>query len=75
MKHIIEKRLSSFGIDEFSISNGELIAAALLAGFKCKECSKKNCNVYFNMQQKSFEQTFHVQNLKYYGCNDARDKK
>ena len=59
MKNIIEGQLINLGVDEFYISNGELIAAALLAGFKIKQCSHPKWHVYFNMQQKSFEQTFH----------------
>lgn len=54
IKHIIERSLLTFGIDETYVSNGELIVAAIIAGFNFSPCNPyEGLNVYFNMQGKS----------------------
>ena len=54
IKHLLEKSRSSLGINESSISNGELITAALMTGFECKPI-KDSPNVYFNMAHESLK--------------------
>ena len=54
IKHICEKNFKSQKFGDTSISNGELITAALLAGFECKPI-KDSPNVYFNMAQESIK--------------------
>jgi len=54
IKHIVERSLSSFNIEGTYVSNGELIIAASIAGFKFTPCSPyEGLSVYFNMQKKS----------------------
>lgn len=56
IKHIIERSLSKYGFYEDYVSNGELITAAILAGFKFSQNSQHSgFNVYFNMSQKSLK--------------------
>lgn len=57
IKHFIEQSLYAFGIDECYLSNGELIVAAIVAGFNFRPCSQEaySLNAYFNMQKKSLE--------------------
>ena len=54
IKHIVERSLSSFNIEGTYVSNGELIIAASIAGFKFTPCNPyEGLSVYFNMQKKS----------------------
>ena len=54
IKHIVERSLSSFNIEGTYVSNGELIIAASIAGFKFTPCIPyEGLSVYFNMQKKS----------------------
>lgn len=55
IKHIIERSLKSFGINENYVSNGELIVAAIVSGFNFRPCTSQytGLSVYFNMLQKS----------------------
>lgn len=54
IKHVCEKNFKSQEFGDISISNGDLITAALLAGFECKPI-KDSPNVYFNMAQESIK--------------------
>ena len=57
IKHFIERSLHMFGINDSYLSNGELIVAAIIAGFNFRPCSQDtySLNAYFNMQKKSLE--------------------
>jgi len=54
IKHICEKNFKPQEFDDTSISNGELITAALMAGFECKP-TKDSPSVYFNMAYDSLK--------------------
>jgi hypothetical protein len=47
LKHVLEKCLETY------ISNGELIAGMIMAGFTIYRVSKKSPNCYFNLDPKS----------------------